>query len=138
MSSYSRRLVECFHAVPAEITKMVAGASEDWPSPGPVSPRNNLWAVSDARDAARAFRFAVERPPVSHEMFNLSGGETCSLRTTPELLDQHFPHVPLRRLILGFGALISEEKATRQLSFQTKHSWRQSDFGGWLKSRSSL
>ncbi len=118
--------------------KMVADASEDWPSPGPVSPRKNLWAVSDARDVACAFRLSVERPVALHEVFNLSGSETCSLLTTPELLARHFPQVPLRRPISGFGALISEERATRLLGFHTEHLWRQSDFGDWFESRTGL
>jgi nucleoside-diphosphate-sugar epimerase len=118
--------------------KMVADTSEDWPSPGPVSPRKNLWAVSDARDVACAFRLAVERPVALHEVFNLSGYETCSLLPTPELLARHFPRVPLRRPISGFGALISEEKAIRLLGFHTEHLWRQSDFGAWFESRTGL
>jgi nucleoside-diphosphate-sugar epimerase len=118
-------------------SRMVADASDDWPCPGPVSPRKNLWAVTDARDVARAFRLAVEQSPKGHEIVNLGGSETCSLRTTPELLVQYFPQIPLRRRISGFEPLISQEKATHMLGFQAEYSWRRSDFSEWLELRSA-
>jgi nucleoside-diphosphate-sugar epimerase len=64
--------------------------------------------VIDTRDVARAFRLAVERPIAEHEVFNLAGGETCSLKTTPELLAQYFPPVPLTRPIRSFDAIFSQ------------------------------
>lgn len=108
-----------------------------WPSPGPVSPRKNLWAVIDARDVARAFRLAVECSVSDHEVLNLNASETCSLSPTPDLLTRYFPGVPLLRSMSGFDSLISHEKATQLLGFRPQHSWRQSDFSDWLNLRST-
>jgi nucleoside-diphosphate-sugar epimerase len=118
--------------------KMVADASDDWPSPGPVSPKKNLWAVTDARDVARAFRLAIEQPLKGHEVISLGGWETCSRRTSPELLSQYYPQIPLRRRIADFDPLISQEKAIQMLGFHAEHSWRRSDFSEWLRLRSGL
>jgi nucleoside-diphosphate-sugar epimerase len=117
--------------------RILEDVSDDWPVPGPVSPRKNLWAVIDGRDAAQAFRLAVERPASSYDIFNLNGSETCSAITTPELLARHFPGVPLVRPMRNFDSLISHEKATRLLGFHPVYSWRHSDFSEWLQCRSA-
>jgi nucleoside-diphosphate-sugar epimerase len=117
--------------------KIVEDSSDDWPSPGPVSPRNNLWAVIDARDVARAFRISVERPITSHEIFNLNGNDTCSCTPTTELLAKHFPEVPIVKQINGFETLISNDKMRILLGFRPEYSWRQSDFSEWLQLRSA-
>lgn len=116
--------------------RIVNDASEDWPSPGPASPRKNLWAVIDARDVALAFRLAVENPVATHEAFNLNGSDTCSLIPTSELLDRYFPGVPVRGTLDHFESLISHGKATRLLGFRPQHSWRRTDFAEWLEIRS--
>lgn len=118
--------------------KIVEDASDDWPSSGPVSPRKNLWAVIDARDVAIAFRLAVEKSLSGHEVFNLNASDTCSLVPTPKLLARHFPDVPLHSELDHFDSLISHRKATRLLGFRPRFSWRYSDFGEWLKTRSDV
>jgi len=112
--------------------KIVEDASDDWPSPGPVSPRKNLWAVIDARDVALAFRLAAEKPLTAHEVFNLNGSDTCSLVPTPELVARHFPSMSLRTKLNDFDSLISHAKATDLLGFHPQHSWRDSDFADWF------
>ena len=118
--------------------RIVADQSEDWPSPGPVSPRRNLWAVSDARDVARAFRQAVEQPVAAHEVINLGGHETCSLKPTAELVAKHYPRVPLRRPLSGYDSLIAGEKAAHLLNYVPQYSWRRSDFAEWLRTKRTL
>jgi nucleoside-diphosphate-sugar epimerase len=115
--------------------RIVEDSSDEWPTPGPVSPRKNLWAVIDARDVALAFRLAVESSVPGHEVFNLNGSDTCSLVPTPQLLARHFPEVPLRAEFRGFDTLVSHKKATQMLGFHPVHSWRQSDFEEWFKKR---
>jgi nucleoside-diphosphate-sugar epimerase len=100
--------------------------------PGPPLPRHLLFAVTDGRDAAQAFRLAVEDDTLSHEVFQINGAETCSLRKTEELIAEHFPQVPLRKRLLGHASLISHAKATKLLGYEPRHSWRESDFGRWL------
>jgi nucleoside-diphosphate-sugar epimerase len=118
--------------------RIVADTSEDWPTPGPVSPRRNLWAVTDARDVARAFRLAVERPPAGHEVINLGGHETCSLETTAELIAKYYPRVPLRRQLSAYGSLIEGNKASDLLNFVPQYSWRRSDFADWLRTKKNM
>lgn len=118
--------------------RIIADPGDEWHSPGPVSPRKNLWAVTDARDVARAFRLAVERPPAGHEVIHLGGHETCSLETTPALLARYYPQVPLRRPLLGYDSLIAGDKAAALLHFVPQYSWRQSDFADWLRTRRDM
>ena len=126
------------HLWESRYAKIVADGNEDWPTPGPVSPRRNIWAVSDARDVARAFRLAAERRLAGHEVINLGGHETCSLENTPELLAKHYPKVLLRRALSGHDSLIAGEKAARLLDFVPQYSWRRSDFADWLRRKKNL
>ena len=101
--------------------------------PGPPSPRNNLWAVTDARDAARAFRLAVENDRLGHEVFLINGADSCSRMDSRTLVERHYPRVPLRAPLEGHASLVSHAKATRLLGYRPRYSWRQSDFADWLR-----
>src|SRR5262245_39190337 len=107
-------------------------AEKDWPVPGPPSPRNNLWAVTDARDAARAFRLAVEDCRILHDVFFINGEDTCSLAETSTLLSKYYPQVPVKEPLPDFCSLISYGKARRLLDYRPLHSWRRSDFREWV------
>ena len=48
----------------ARYRKTVEDAEGDWPTPGPPAPHKILWAFTDARDAAQAFRLAVENDTI--------------------------------------------------------------------------
>ena len=50
--------------------KTIEDAEGDWPTPGPPAPRKLLWAFTDARDAAHAFRLAVENERSSMKCFS--------------------------------------------------------------------
>jgi nucleoside-diphosphate-sugar epimerase len=113
--------------------RTIEDAEKDWPVPGPPSPRNNLWAVTDARDAAQAFRLAVENDHLLHEVFFINGDDTCSTVDTPTLIARHYPGVPLHAPLEGHASLVSHAKATRLLGYQPRYTWRQSDFYDWLQ-----
>jgi nucleoside-diphosphate-sugar epimerase len=98
----------------------------------PPLPRDLLWAVTDARDAAQAFRLAIENETIGHEVFLINGFDTCSLVESEVLVAEHLPGVPLRRRLPGYSTLWSYEKATTRLGYDPQHSWRKSDFAGWL------
>ncbi len=112
--------------------RSIEDAETDWPSPGPPSPRNNLWAVTDARDAAQAFRLALEDDHLWHEVFFINGDDTCSTVETQTLVARHYPGVPLKGPLEGHASLVSHEKATRLLGYRPRYTWRQSDFQVWL------
>ena len=104
-----------------------------WPVPGPPPPKNLLWAVTDARDAAQAFRLAVENNTLQHEVLQINGADTCSTVETPVLIARHFPGVPLRAPLEGFASLVSHARATRLLGYQPRYSWRHGDFAEWWR-----
>lgn len=115
--------------------KTVQDAEEEWPVPGPPSPRNILWAFTDARDAAQAFRLAVENEDIEHEILLISGDDTCSSVETRELVSRHYPDVPLKAPLEGYATLFSHEMASRMLGYRPRYTWRASDFRVWMDSR---
>ena len=114
--------------------RTIEDAETDWPVPGPPSPRNNLWAVTDARDAARAFRLAVENDILGHEVFFINGDDTCSTVESRALVARHYPGVPLKAPLEGHTSLVSHAKATRLLGYRPRYTWRRGDFQTWLES----
>lgn len=96
--------------------------------------RNNLWAVTDVRDAARAFRLAVENDEIVHEVFLINGDVTCSTMETRALISRYFPGVPVKTPLEGYASLASNKKATRMLGYRPQYTWRESDFQVWMES----
>ncbi len=127
--------------------KTIENAEGDWPSPGPPAPRKILWAFTDARDAAQAFRLAVENDSIRHEVFLINGADTCSRELTSLLIDRlrssfgegeadtAGPDIPLKKPLEGFTSLWSHERATRLLGYRPNYTWRQSDFQSWMEER---
>jgi nucleoside-diphosphate-sugar epimerase len=113
--------------------KVIEDADGDWPTPGPPAPKNLLWAVTDARDAAQAFRLAVEDATLQHEVFHINGDDTCSLIETPTLIARHYPQVLVTEPLEGFASLVSHTKATRLLNYRPQFTWRVSDFAVWFQ-----
>lgn len=64
------------------------------PVPEPPPPWKLLWVVTDARDAAQAFRLAVENQTLVHEVFAINGDDTCSLVESCELIARRYPQSP--------------------------------------------
>jgi nucleoside-diphosphate-sugar epimerase len=118
--------------------KVLSEPDGDWPSPGPPSPKNLLWAVGDARDVARAFRLAVEDASIVHDVFAINADETCSFTPTSELVRRHYPYVALAGPVDGFATLVSIEKAKRLLGYKPQFGWRSSDFRTWLQTSGLL
>jgi nucleoside-diphosphate-sugar epimerase len=84
----------------------------------------NVWSYIDARDAAQAFRLALEVDLKGAEVFIIANADTVMLRHNKELLAEVFPDVPQ---IGSFGpnqSLFSIEKARRILKYEPKYSWR--------------
>lgn len=127
--------------------KTIEDPDGDWPTPGPPAPRKLLWAFTDARDAAQAFRLAVENDAIEHEVFLINGDDTCSKAQTPALIDQlqrsvgdreagrAAPEIPLKAPLAGHASLWSHAKATRLLGYRPRYSWRESDFQSWMEKR---
>jgi len=99
-----------------------------WP-PGPKV----LWDAVDARDTAVACRLAVENDEVVHGVFFIYGDKTYPITETPELIARFYPNVPLKSPLAGHASLVSHDKATRLLGYQTRYGWRESNFKAWLE-----
>ena len=115
--------------------KTIEDAEGEWPTPGPPAPHKILWSFTDARDAAQAFRLAVENDTIRHEVFLINGSDTCSKAPTPSLIARHFAGVPLKAPLEGLASLWSHAKATSLLGYQPRYTWRQSDFQSWMETK---
>jgi nucleoside-diphosphate-sugar epimerase len=109
-----------------------AESEGDWPVPGPPSPRNNLWCVTDARDGAEAFRLALETDEILHDIFLINGSDTCANVETAALIKRFYGDVEVRKPLCGFASLVSHQKATRILGFAPRYTWREGDFAEWI------
>ena len=84
----------------------------------------NVWSYIDARDAAQAFRLALEVDLKGAEVFIIANADTVMLRDNKDLLAEVFPTVPQRRSFGPNESLFSIEKARRVLKYEPKYSWR--------------
>jgi UDP-glucose 4-epimerase len=98
----------------------------------PPLPRDLLWAVTDTRDAAQAFRLALEDGTVDQGVFHINGSDTCSLTPSEALVAEWYPDVPAREPLPGHATLVSHRRATSVLGYRPQYSWRESDFATWL------
>jgi nucleoside-diphosphate-sugar epimerase len=86
--------------------------------------RAGLWSYVDARDAARAYRLACEAEDVRHEALFIVAEDLRSLAPTADVLERHFPGVPVRAPLPAFGPVISGARAQAVLGFTPLHRWR--------------
>jgi nucleoside-diphosphate-sugar epimerase len=84
----------------------------------------NVWSYIDARDAAQAFRLALEADVKGAEVFIIANADTVMLRDNKELLAEVFPDVPHKGTFGPKESLFSIEKARRVLKYEPKYSWR--------------
>ena len=115
--------------------KTIDDPDAERPVPGPPPPAHILWAFTDARDAAQAFRLSVENEEIVHEVFLINGDDTCSAAETRTLISQHFAGVALRSPLEGYASLWSHDKATRMLGYRPQYTWRAGEFWDWLEAR---
>ena len=84
----------------------------------------NLWSYIDSRDAARAFRLAIENDLKGHEIFFITAEDTRSLIKSEELIEKYFPKADIITGFKGYETLENIEKAKKILNFFPKYSWR--------------
>jgi nucleoside-diphosphate-sugar epimerase len=84
------------------------------------------WLYVDGRDAAQAFRMAIETPNLDlHERFFLASDRTTA-ESPRDAVRRLYPE--LAALTANMGPddfLISIERARRRLGYEPRHSWRQ-------------
>ncbi|SHE91394.1 Nucleoside-diphosphate-sugar epimerase [Kaistia soli DSM 19436] len=84
----------------------------------------DLWSYIDARDAAAAFRAAVEAKTAGHLRLYVSAADTYSETPTAELIRTAFPNVTIKRPLEGHATVIDTAAARAALGFEARHSWR--------------
>ncbi|WP_026695145.1 NAD-dependent epimerase/dehydratase family protein [Peribacillus kribbensis] len=84
-----------------------------------------LWSYIDARDAAAAYRLAVEKDGLGAVALNLAADHTSMDIKSRDLLEACFPNLKdIRRPLEGFETLLANDKAKEVLGWQPVHNWR--------------
>jgi len=86
--------------------------------------RWNLWGYIDVRDAATAFRLALEADVTGSHNVIIAAADTIMDRPSADLLAEVFPGVALTREIGEFETLLAIDGARALLGFAPAHSWR--------------
>lgn len=84
-----------------------------------------LWSYIDARDAATAYRLAIETDGLGAAKLNIAADWTSMDVTNRELLETCYPNVSDIRVSLdGYDTLMSNERAKSLLGWKPVHHWR--------------
>ena len=84
----------------------------------------NLWGYIDARDAAQAFRLALESNLKGAEIFVIANADSVMNRPNEELLNELYPNVSHKRAFGPNETLLSIQKARRVLGYEPRYTWR--------------
>jgi nucleoside-diphosphate-sugar epimerase len=93
-----------------------------WPDAN--SRKWNLWGYIDARDAASAFRHALEADTTGAVSAIVANDETVMDRPSADLLREVFPGVELTREIDTYQTLLANDRAKSLFGWSPTHSWR--------------
>lgn len=86
--------------------------------------RWNLWGYIDVRDAATAFRLALEADVTGSHAVIIAAADTIMDRPSTDLLAEVFPGVSLRRPVREHETLLAIDAARTLLGYAPTHSWR--------------
>lgn len=83
-----------------------------------------LWVYEDARDAAKAFRLAVEAEGIKHERIFICADDNGTNEESLRLIERYYPQVKRVNVdkLRGRASLISNEKAKDILGFSPDYS----------------
>ncbi len=84
----------------------------------------NLWGYIDARDAASAFRCALEADTTGAEVAIVANDDTVMNRPSVDLLREVFPDVEVRGELDTYQTLLANDRAKRLFDWRPEHSWR--------------
>src|ERR1700746_1859413 len=86
----------------------------------PAKRKWNLWGYIDARDAAQAFRLALESNLKGAEIFVIANSDTVMNQSIEQLLRAHYASVPRKRAFGSNETLLSIEKARNVLGYEPR------------------
>ncbi len=89
----------------------------------------NLWAYLDARDAATAFRLAVESPREvlghGHRAYMVAAADNLTTFETRDAISRFFgPEIEVSPELGAFGSTVDCTRITKDLGWRPVHSWR--------------
>ncbi len=91
----------------------------------PEQRKTILWSYIDTRDAATAYRLAVETDGLGSVALNIGADETSMDIESKQLMETCYPTVTdFRKDLSGFAPLLNNEKAKRLLNWKPVHKWR--------------
>ncbi|PLS02249.1 NAD-dependent epimerase/dehydratase family protein [Neobacillus cucumis] len=92
----------------------------------PEQRKTILWSYIDTRDAATAYRLAIETDGLGSVALNIGADETSMDIESKQLMETCFPAVKdFREDLSGFAPLLSNEKAKKLLNWKPIHKWRE-------------
>lgn len=91
----------------------------------PASRKWNLWSYIDAEDAAEACRCAMEASTTGHEAMIIAAADNLMGRPSRDLMEEHFPGVPLADGLSGEASLLTSARAAELIGYAPRVSWRQ-------------
>lgn len=84
-----------------------------------------LWSYIDTRDAATAYRLAVETDGLGSVPLCIAADDSSMDMESMQLMETCFPEVKdFRSDLSGFQSLLSNEKAKKLLNWKPVHQWR--------------
>ncbi|MEK3889509.1 NAD-dependent epimerase/dehydratase family protein [Bacillus sp. FSL K6-3431] len=99
----------------------------DFPSfiQDPEQRKTILWSYIDARDAATAYRLAIETDDLGSVALNITADDSSMDIESEELMKTVYPDVQdIRKELKGYETLVSSEKAKKLLNWEPVHKWR--------------
>jgi nucleoside-diphosphate-sugar epimerase len=104
---------------PADIGAEIAAMRKN-----PASGAWLLWTRTDARDAARACRLAVEKACVASGPYNITGSEVVLVETTRELIANHCGgRTAVRQALAEHASPLSCERARSAFGYRLRFVW---------------
>ena len=93
--------------------------------PDAMARKWNLWGYIDARDAASAFRHALESATAGVAVAIIANDDTVMDRPSADLLAEVFPDVEVRRTLATHQTLLANDRAKELFGWRPTHSWRE-------------
>ncbi|GGH81769.1 nucleoside-diphosphate-sugar epimerase [Pullulanibacillus pueri] len=91
----------------------------------PEQRKSILWSYIDTRDAAVAYRLAIETDDLGCVALNIAADDSSMAIPSRELMAQAYPNVTdFREPLEGYESLLSNKKAKTLLNWQPQHHWR--------------
>lgn len=104
---------------PEEFERRITGRLTDQ-----LQAAKSIWAYLDIRDAARAYRLALQAGWTGHEIVNITSRWAFGAAPIPDLIEQWYPDLTDIRVELAADTPIFDaRKAERLLGFRSRFRW---------------